>query len=92
MSHQEGKPKQISPKSNCVSWTETLDRGFRRNKELRRLARKICGLQDELRSRVGEEAWAIYLRIEEVASERLCKVVDLAAQAGFQRGRRVTKT
>ncbi len=57
-------------------WTTKLDQRFRRNRKLRTLARKICDLQDELRARVTDEAWTVYLRIEEACTQRLCIAVD----------------
>jgi hypothetical protein len=66
---------------------EAVERALFRNPSLRRLSRRICILQDELKARVSSEVWQLYLEIEGIGAERLSRSVRMAARVGERAGR-----
>ena len=72
-------------------WTTILENRFRNDRELRKLGRRLCGLEDRLRNLVTQDAWAIYLKVDEVETRRLCRMINVAAEEGVRRGNRGRK-
>lgn len=64
-----------------------LDDVFRADKELRKVARRLCKLEQELKSQTADEGWSTYLKLEELSTQRLCRMVAIAADEGFERMR-----
>lgn len=55
--------------------------------ELRRLRRRILGLQRKLRARVDDQTWQVYLGLEEAMNERGSRLLSLMSERLRRRAR-----
>ncbi len=69
-----------------IPWTTILDDRFRSDRQLRKLICQLCELEDKLKALANEETWSVYLKLEEVGTLRLCRMVEIAAEEGLRRG------
>lgn len=89
-SKKPGLPRlRISSLDDADDLARKIDVVLRADPELRRRARRIRKAQEELRAKVGEDAFAIYMKLEEAVTARDARALDVVAVWAFTEGLRV---
>ena len=65
-----------------------LERWVKRDKRYRELTRAVRAAQRELRARVGDGAWDLYLALEERTNARHMELVAAAIRIASERAKR----